>query len=154
MLAADIGRCAPVIINAGYGMQRYTNSGQTIRAIISLLAITGNIGKPGAGWIYANLPSHIFNKVKDPIAFYPPEKQDGNIRISVSTTRLGQDIMNIVDPPIRMIWVERGNPVTQNPSTNIVLKAIRSLDFRVVIDQFLTDTAHKGRSYSSGKDNV
>jgi anaerobic selenocysteine-containing dehydrogenase len=40
-----------------------------------------------------------------------------------------------------MIWVERGNPVTQNPDTNTILKAFRKLEFRVVVDQFMTDTA-------------
>jgi len=45
------------------------------------------------------------------------------------------------DPELKMIWVERGNPVTQNPDTNTVLKAFRNLEFRVVVDQFLTDTA-------------
>jgi anaerobic selenocysteine-containing dehydrogenase len=131
----------PVTINAGYGMQRYRNSGQTIRAIIALLAITGNIGKPGAGWIFANLQSHLFDAVKDPLALYPPERQDDRIRISVSTARLGPDILNNTDPPVKMIWVERGNPVTQNPETHTVIKAFRSVDFRVTIDQFMTDTA-------------
>jgi anaerobic selenocysteine-containing dehydrogenase len=42
-----------------------------------------------------------------------------------------------------MIWVERGNPVSQNPDTNTVLKAFRKLEFRVVADQFLTDTARE-----------
>jgi anaerobic selenocysteine-containing dehydrogenase len=42
-----------------------------------------------------------------------------------------------------MAWVERGNPVTQNPDTNVVLEAFRALDFRVVVDQFLTDTARE-----------
>ena len=40
-----------------------------------------------------------------------------------------------------MIWVERGNPVTQNPDTNSILRAFSSVEFRVVIDQFMTDTA-------------
>ncbi len=140
-LADLIGRIKPFTITAGYGMQRYTNSGQSMRAMMSLLAITGNIGKPGAGWVYANLQSHIFNAVKDPLAFYPPEKPNGKVRVSISTTKLGRDILNTTDPPIKMIWVERGNPVTQNPDTNTVLKAFRSVDFRVVIDQFMTDTA-------------
>jgi anaerobic selenocysteine-containing dehydrogenase len=140
-LASLIGTTKPLTINAGFGMQRYTNSGQTMRAIISLLALTGNIGKSGAGWIFANLQSDIFSVVKDPIAFYPPEKPDGSVRVSISTSRLGQDILATENPPIKMIWVERGNPVTQNPETNMVLKAFRSLDFRVVVEQFLTDTA-------------
>jgi anaerobic selenocysteine-containing dehydrogenase len=42
-----------------------------------------------------------------------------------------------------MIWVERGNPVTQNPDTATVLKAMRGLEFRVVVEQFLTDTARE-----------
>ncbi len=124
-------------------MQRYTNSGQTIRAIIALLAITGNIGKPGAGWIYANLQSSIFDRVKDPLAFYPPETPDSIVRVSISTSLLGQQILSTVEPPIKMIWVERGNPVTQNPDTNTVLEAFRSVDFRVVVEQFMTDTARE-----------
>lgn len=136
-----IGTVKPLTICGGFGMQRYTNGGQTMRAIISLLAITGNIGRPGAGWIYANLNSHIFEKIKDPIAFYPPEKPDGVVRISISTAKLGRDILESRDPPVKMIWVERGNPVAQNPETPLTLKAFGKLDFRVVVEQFLTDTA-------------
>jgi len=142
-LAELIAMTKPVTINAGFGMQRYTNSGQTMRAIIALLALTGNIGKPGSGWIFANLQSHIFNPVKDPIAFYPPVESDGVVRISISTSKLGTDILNSTNPPVKMIWVERGNPVTQNPDTNKVRTAFRSLEYRVVIDQFLTDTAQE-----------
>jgi len=47
------------------------------------------------------------------------------------------------DPELRVAWVERGNPVTQNPQTSKVLEAFRALDFRVVVDQFLTDTARE-----------
>jgi anaerobic selenocysteine-containing dehydrogenase len=142
-LADLAGDVAPMTINAGFGMQRYTNSGQTVRAIIALLAITGNVGRPGAGWIYANLQSQIFDEVRDPFSFYPPEKPDGVVRVSVSTSRFGRDILRGDGPPLRMMWVERGNPVTQNPETNTVLQAIRSLDFRVVVDQFMTDTARE-----------
>jgi anaerobic selenocysteine-containing dehydrogenase len=140
-LADYIGSITPCTINAGFGMQRYNNSGQTMRSLIALLALTGNIGKPGAGWIYANLQTQIFDPVKDPIAFYPPDNPDGILRVSISTSLLGEQILRTKEPPIKMIWVERGNPVTQNPDTNTVLKAFRSTDFNVVIDQFMTDTA-------------
>jgi anaerobic selenocysteine-containing dehydrogenase len=133
----------PATISPGFGMQRFTNSGQTMRAMLALLAITGNIGKPGAGWVYANLQSHIFDEVRDPIAFYPPERPDGVVRVSISTARLGPEMLAQEDPPLRMAWVERGNPVTQNPQTNTVLEAFRALDFLVVVDQFVTDTARE-----------
>jgi anaerobic selenocysteine-containing dehydrogenase len=142
-LAEYFATIAPVTISPGYGMQRFANSGQTMRAMLALLAITGNIGAPGAGWVYANLQSHIFEKVKDPFAFYPPEEPDGVVRVSVSTARLGPDMLAQRDPPLRMAWVERGNPVTQNPETHTVLEAFRALDFRVVVEQFMTDTARE-----------
>jgi len=143
ILSEWIGTSGPVTICPGFGMQRYTNSGQTMRALLALLAITGNVGRPGAGWVYANLQSHIFDAVKDPIAFFPPEVPDGVVRVSLSTARLGRDMLVQRDPPLRMAWVERANPIPQNPETNTVLEAFRRLEFRVVIEQFLTDTARE-----------
>ena len=140
-LAEAIGSIQPVTINAGFGMQRYTNGGQTIRAIIALCAITGNIGKPGGGWVYANLQSHIFDPTQDPIDSFPPENPDGVARISVSTARLGEDMITQTEPPLKFLWIERGNPVCQNPDTHKTLKAFRSLDFRVVVEEQMTDTA-------------
>jgi anaerobic selenocysteine-containing dehydrogenase len=142
-LADYLGSIRPVTFCPGFGMQRYTNSGQTMRALLALLAITGNFGQPGAGWVYANLQSHIFDPVKDPLACYPPENPGGPIRVSISTARLGQDMLATANPSLRMAWVERGNPVIQNPETNTVLEAFRALEFRVVVDQFLTDTARE-----------
>jgi anaerobic selenocysteine-containing dehydrogenase len=140
-LAETIGQVRPVSLCSGFGMQRYTNSGQTMRALIALLAITGNLGQPGAGWIYANLQSHIFHSMKDPLALFPPSEDSGPVRVSVSTALLGQHILEQRDPPLKAAWIERGNPVTQNPDTHQVLEALRSLEFRVVVDQFMTDTA-------------
>ena len=142
-LAEAIGTVRPLTICAGFGMQRYTNSGQTMRAILALLALTGNIGRPGAGWVYANLQTQVFGGVRDPIAFFPPAHDDAPIRVSVSTARLGAAIAEQRDPPIRMAWIERGNPATQQPHTGAVLRALRALDLVVVVDQFLTDTARE-----------
>jgi anaerobic selenocysteine-containing dehydrogenase len=142
-LAKMIGSITPLSICAGFGMQRYTNSAQTMRALIALLALTGNIGKPGAGWIYANLQSSIFRSVREPLALYPPANDNDPIRVAVSTARLGPEMLDQNDPELRVAWVERGNPVTQNPQTSKVLEAFRALDFRVVVDQFFTDTARE-----------
>jgi len=139
-LAELIGRTKPMTIIAGFGLQRYRNSGQTIRSLIAIPVITGNIGKKGGGWVYANLQSHIFDTIIDPLAIYPVHDKE-NIRNSISVSKLGKGILESRNPPVKMIWVERGNPVTQNPDTTSVIKAFRSLDFRVVVDQFMTDTA-------------
>ncbi len=140
-LAEDIAKTKPLTIIPGYGMQRFTNGGQTIRTLLALQIITGNIGKPGACFHYGNLQSYIFDVVKEPLSYYPPEKPDGIFRRSVSVAKLGVDILAQKDPEIKMIWVERGNHVTQNPDTNSVLKAFRKAEFKVVAEHFLTDTA-------------
>ena len=142
-LAKMIGSITPLSICAGFGMQRYTNSAQTMRALIALLALTGNIGKPGAGWIYANLQSSIFRPVREPLALYPPANDNDPIRVAVSTAQLGPEMLEQRNPELRVAWVERGNPVNQNPQTSKVLEAFRALDFRVVVDQFFTDTARE-----------
>ncbi len=140
-LAGCFADFRPATICAGFGMQRYTNSGQTMRALISLLAISGNIGIPGAGWQFANLQTSVFDSVRDPLALYPPAERDGMVRTTISCARLGHDMLATRDPELKMAWVERANPVTQNPETPAVLEAFRALEFRVVVDQFLTDTA-------------
>ncbi len=142
-LAEEMGRVKPMTICAGFGMQRYTNAGQTMRTMIALLAITGNIGQSGAGWVYANLATQIFGHAKDPLDFYPPGEPDGVARVSISTARLGRDMLAQQDPPLSFAWIERANPVSQNPETSKVLEAFRKLDFRVVVDERLTDTARE-----------
>jgi anaerobic selenocysteine-containing dehydrogenase len=141
-LAELLGRSGPATICAGFGMQRYTNSGQTMRAMIALVALTGNIGKAGAGWVFANLRTQLFGE-KDPIAFYPPESPDGVVRVSISTALLGSQMLATTDPPLEVAWVERGNPIPQNPESATVQRAFRALDFRVVVDEVLTDTARE-----------
>lgn len=140
-LAWSIGNIKPMTLIPGYGMQRYSNGGQTVRCLLALSVLTGNIGKSGACWQYANLQSYVFDDLLEPLSYYPPEKPDGIIRRSISTARLGVDMLATDNPPLKMVWVERGNPLAQNPDTTNVLKAFRKLDFRVVVEQFFTDTA-------------
>ncbi len=140
-LAEYIATVKPMTIIPGYGMQRFTNGGQTIRAILSLNILTGNIGKPGACFHYADLQSAVFHDLKEPLSYYPSQKMDYPFRRTIATARLGMDILNMKNPEIKMLWCERGNPVTQNPDTRNILKAIRNVDFKVVVEQFMTDTA-------------
>ncbi|MEN8186023.1 MAG: molybdopterin-dependent oxidoreductase [Bacteroidota bacterium] len=140
-LAELIGSIKPMTLIAGFGMQRYTNGGQTVRTLLALSVITGNIGKKGACWHYANLQSYVFDKVKEPENYYPSPEMDKPFRRSIPTARLGDKMLATRNPELKMAWVERGNPITQNPDTNLTIKAFRKLDFVVVVEQFMTDTA-------------
>lgn len=142
-LARRMASIQPMTIVPGFGMQRYTNAGQAMRALLALAVITGNLGRPGGGWQYANLATQVFSPVRDPLDFFPPETPDGVVRVSLSTARLGQDMLAQQDPPLRAAWVERGNPLGQNPDTNTVREAFRRLAFRVVVEERLTDTAQE-----------
>lgn len=140
-LAKLIGTIKPMTLIPGYGMQRYSNGGQTTRCLLALSIITGNIGKPGACWHYADLQGDIFSEIKEPLNYFPPEKPNGIFRREIATARLGEDMLRLKNPELKMAWVERGNPLAQNPDSNTIKKAFQKLDYVVVVEQFLTDTA-------------
>lgn len=140
-LAFIIGNGAPLTIIPGYGLQRHLNGGQTIRSILSLAVITGNIGKSGAGFNYANLQSYIYDDPKEPLSYYPDPVKDAPFRRSISMAKAGNDMLNIVNPELKAAWVERGNPLLQLPDSQNVKKAFGKMEFRVVVEQFMTDTA-------------
>lgn len=141
-LARQIGTIKPMTLIPGYGLQRYENGGQTSRCLLALSVITGNIGRKGACWHYANLQSYVFDDVKEPESYFPGCEHPG-FRRKIAVAKLGEDLLNIKDPEVKFIWVERGNPLSQNPDTNSIRKAFRKADFRVVVEQFMTDTAYE-----------
>ena len=54
---------------------------------------------------------------------------------------LGQGIIDAEEPPIKMIWINGSNPVISCPNSYKVIQALKTLDFVVVVDHFITDTA-------------
>lgn len=140
-LAEAMGTIKPMTLMAGYGVQRFSNGGQTTRCLMALSILTGNIGKAGACWQYANLQSYIFDSIKEPESYFPESEKDKPFRRTISTALLGEQMLQAHSPELKMAWVERGNPLTQNPDTNLIQKAFRKLEFTVVVEQFMTDTA-------------
>ena len=140
-LARLIGENGPMTILPGYGLQRHQNGGQTIRSVLLLSVLTGNIGKPGSGFNYANLQSYVFDDIKEPVSYYPDPEKDKPFRRSISMAKLGSDMLNASNPELKAAWVERGNPLLQSPDTNSIIKAFSKLEFKIVVEQFMTDTA-------------
>ena len=125
----------PSLLVAGFGLQRHRHAGQAMRAVALLPALTGNVGRPGGGWQYANLNSHCLR----PPPHLPPG-EDVRTR-SFPTSRLGRSLQELRDPPLRAAWFEKANPVSQHPRTKEVIRGFAGLELVVVVDQFLTDTA-------------
>lgn len=140
-LAMMIGQTDKVTFVAGYGLQRYTNGGQTVRSILSLPVITGKIGRSGCGFNFANLQGYIYDDEKEPVSYYPDIEKDRPFRRRISMAKFAEGFFNLTPPQIRVAWIERGNPVTQLPDSSGVKKALESIPFKVVVDQFITDTA-------------
>lgn len=126
----------PVTTLLGLGMQRYSNGGNTIRAIDALIAITGNIGLKGGGINYANLPvgrSFNWDDLKR-------EDMRKEYRTFARPTQ-AEGILSATAPPIKMMFITRSNALTQLPNIKKTKKALEHVETKVVIDMFMTDTA-------------
>ena len=133
-LATAYATARPALLVAGFGLQRHHRAGQTMRAVALLPALTGNVGRPGGGWQYANLASHCL--ADPPLPPEPPQ-----IRRSVPVSRLGPALEETHSPTIKAAWIEKANPASQNPQSDVVRRALTRMALVVVVDQFLTDTA-------------
>ena len=123
----------PACIWLGYGMQRYNDSGQTIRAIDALGALTGNIGIPGGG---VNHASEYNKKIVSDISGSELASEMRYFKKGI----LAEEILN-ANPPIEVMITTSANPVTQLPNTSKTIEAFNTIPFKVVSDFFLTDTA-------------
>ncbi len=124
----------PSAILVGWGMQRRANGSATVRTLDALGAVSGNIGVRGGG-----------------VSFYFARRSAFDLSFTrrletaprtIPEPLLGRGILEAADPPIRMVWVSNGNPVAMLPESETVARALESREFTVVVDAFMTDTAH------------
>ncbi len=135
-LAMAYGNTAKAAIYIGYGMQRYENGGNAVRSINALPAITGHIGNPGAGLNYAS-------KSLAPYLSGPEQRSQDTVidQRTFSAPCLGSFMAEADDPPVKMAFFSYGNPLVQTPDLNQALKGFSGVDFTVVSDLVMTDTA-------------
>jgi anaerobic selenocysteine-containing dehydrogenase len=129
-----IEKSKPMTIVCGFGIQRYKNGGQTVRAISIIPALTGDVGRKGSGFRYANEP---WDYLSWP--FLPESEPE--IRNDYPASLLAEALKGYSNPKVSMLWVERANPLVLHPDTNRLKQELSKLDYLVVVDQFMTDTA-------------
>ncbi|WP_024614093.1 molybdopterin-dependent oxidoreductase [Clostridium sp. Ade.TY] len=145
----------------GYGMQKYRNGGNTIRAIDTLGAITGQIGESGGGINYANkvYPSVLNNDPFNSESFGANRKFytsdiESFIKESIQGSTYYKDNIYIKKPkikydltksnvPVKMAVIVKSNLLNQLPNLNGLNSAIDKIEFKVCFDMFMTDTAKK-----------
>jgi anaerobic selenocysteine-containing dehydrogenase len=127
---SDRGPCATII---GAGLQRYKYGGENVRFINALAMISGNIGISGGG-SYFHL--HSLKNVNSEWANVSKKFPGRSFRAPI----VGKEIAS-ADPPVRMIWVNGSNVVNQAPDIYETIDAFKKVEFKVVVDAFMTDTA-------------
>jgi anaerobic dimethyl sulfoxide reductase subunit A len=152
-LAREYGSVKPAAIIAGYGPQRHAYGEQPARGLVTLQAMTGNIGRPGGsagafGWPgYGRAPRMGGLPQPNPIslsipAFLVTDAIARGRELTPADGLLGGDRL---DSDIKLIFNMAGNAlINQHGDINrtaALLADPSKVEFIVVSDQFLTPTA-------------
>jgi len=161
-IARTLGEATPpggggsMIVFWGMGISQHTHGTDNARCLISLCLMTGNVGKPGSGLN----PLRGQNNVQGasdagliPMVYpdYQPVTND-EVRAKFEAAwgceldpNPGLTVVEIMhgalEGSIRGMYILGENPFISDPNNNKVRKALTALDFLVVQDIFLTETA-------------
>jgi anaerobic selenocysteine-containing dehydrogenase len=124
----------PVATMIGLGPCYWRNGGATVRLIDALAAISGNVGVSGGG---ASTDVNRYPAFDQSMLADAP---DGEVR-RILLPRIGDEILAARDPQLKLGWVAGANPAASVPDTNRAGEGLRSLEFLVVVEQFMTATA-------------
>jgi formate dehydrogenase major subunit len=151
------GEARAGIIFWGMGISQHTTGTDNARCLIAMCSITGNVGKQGAGLHPLRGQNNVQGASDMGLIpmFYPNYQRadDPNIKAKFEaawgTTDLdpksGLTVTEIIGSAlaggVRGMYMLGENPFLSDPNINKVRKALSKLDFLVVQDIFLTETA-------------
>jgi anaerobic selenocysteine-containing dehydrogenase len=140
----------PATIQWGCAIEQNINCTDSIRALVALMAITGNLDVPG-GNVSPESPPWL------PVSKFamhhnlPPEQRAKRLggstykladRIAVITPKVVWDAILTGKPyPVKAVQIHGSNPVITRSNASEVYRALSQLEFLVVADFFLTPTA-------------
>ena len=141
MPAADVERAAhlygagPSLLWIGQGLQRQPNGGNVVRSVAALPAVTGNLGRPGGGFLYLN---GFANRGID-----EDDLSGARAFPDVPEPLSHMDLAAHLEDPERsrafVCW--NVNPAASCPEQGRLRRALQREDlFTVVADVFATDT--------------
>lgn len=134
--AAMYGNAKAALIRLGEGMTRLANGGQALRTVVLLPGVSGHYAVKGGGALLLTAASCDLN-------YAAVRKPSGPATARmVNHLRLGEELLNMKEPPIRALYVSANNPAVTCPEVHKVQKGLSREDlFTVVHDPFMTDTA-------------
>ena len=154
--ARTFGRAERAMIFWGMGISQHTHGTDNARCLISLALMTGNIGREGTGLHPLRGQNNVqgasdagvipmvypdYQSVADP-AVREKFEQAWGVELDPKPGLTVVEIMGgALDGVIRGMYMMGENPFLSDPNVNKVRKALANLEFLVVQDIFLTETA-------------
>lgn len=154
--ARTLGNAATAMFFWGMGISQHVFGTDNSRCIIAMSLITGNVGRPGTG-LHPLRGQNNVQGASDAglIPMYYPGYQsvdDDKVRANFEqlwgvklSPKPGMTTVEIthgaLDGKIKAIYCQGENPFMSDPDINKVREALSALDFLVVQDIFLTETA-------------
>ena len=155
-VARTWGEASAGVIFWGMGISQHTTGTDNARCLIALCSITGNVGRPGTGLHPLRGQNNVQGASDVGLIpmFYPGyqgvEGDETRARFEEAWgTELDPErgltvteiIGSILKGGVRGMYMMGENPFLSDPNINKVRKALSALDFLVVQDIFLTETA-------------
>jgi formate dehydrogenase major subunit len=151
------GRAKAGVIYWGMGISQHTTGTDNARCLIAMCSITGNVGKPGAGLHPLRGQNNVQGASDAGLIpmFYPDYQgvDKGGVRERFEEAwgatldpKRGLTVTEIIGSVLKPdgvhgMYMLGENPFLSDPNINKVRKALAALDFLVVQDIFLTETA-------------
>jgi formate dehydrogenase major subunit len=145
------------IIFWGMGISQHTTGTDNARCLIAMCSITGNVGKPGAGLHPLRGQNNVqgasdmglipmfypdYQKADDPGVKARFEQAWGSTDLDPKRgLTVTEIIASALAGGVRGMYMLGENPFLSDPNINKVRKALAALEFLVVQDIFLTETA-------------
>lgn len=138
----------PACIQWGNALEHNVNSVQCARALVILMAISGNLDVPGGNVGRAAppimRPGELVQVKKFPDKkekIMSPEFRLATMMGFVPSQLIMKAILTGRPYPIRLMYIQGGNPLLSYPNAKETFEAIKKLDFLAVSEIFLTPTA-------------
>jgi len=161
--AEDISRAARLYASApaasivySMGITQHTTGTDNVLSLANLALLTGNVGKPGAGVNPLRGQNNVqgacdlgalpnvypgYQKVDDEEIRGKFEAAWGVSLPPVPGLTVVEMVNAAADGTLKALYIMGENPMLSDPDTNHVEEALKNLDFLVVQDIFLTETA-------------
>src|SRR3984885_483893 len=156
-VARTWGEASAGIIYWGMGISQHTTGTDNARCLIAMCAITGNVGKPGAGLHPLRGQNNVqgasdmglipmfypdYQKADDPGVKARFEQAWGTTDLDpVRGLTVTEIIGSALKGGVRGMYMMGENPFLSDPNINKVRKALSALEFLCVQDIFLTETS-------------